>query len=364
MPRARPLRIGVDARPLTRPTTGIGRYTGEIVRRLAASQHEVYLYAHQPLATLVPGANLRTGRLRQGKLSSLHAQLRYPGWLRKDRIDVFFSPRHHLPLATAVPTVVTVHDLVWRKAPQSMTALGRALDRLLMPPSLGKADAIIAVSRATREDLLEHQPALKSKISVIPEAAFTPAKVPPPRRGAYALCVSTFEPRKNLRTVLRAYAELLAQGVTSHRLVLAGNPGWKQDIGGEIAELGLASHVTLAQSASQQALEKLYADCDFLVHAALYEGFGLPILEAMTFGKPVITSNISSMPEVAGDAALLVDPTSVKGICSAMRQLIEDGSLYESLAARARPQAARFSWDEAAAATLKVIEGAVEQPSC
>lgn len=350
------MRIGVDARPLTVPTTGIGRYTSEIVRHLVASKHEIYLYAHQPLAVDVPGARLRTGRLRYGALGSLHAQLRYPRWLWGDRIDVFFSPRHHLPLLTTVPTVLTVHDLVWRKAPDSMAPLGRTLERLLMPPSLRKADAVIAVSSATRADLLEYLPPLGPKVEVIPEAAFTPREAPECSRGSYMLCVGTFEPRKNLPTVLRAYAQLRADGITSHRLVLAGNPGWKQDLDALIAELGLQTYVTLVRSAPQTELEKLYANCDFLVHAARYEGFGLPILEALTFGKPVITSNVSSMPEVAGAAALLVDPSSIKEIAAAMQQLIEDEAVYERLAEQARPQASRFSWEDAAAATLRLIE--------
>ncbi len=354
------MRIGVDARPLTLPSTGIGRYTGEIARRLVASPHDVYLYAHQPLVTEVPGARVRTGRVRHGQLGSLHAQLRYPRWLRRDGVDVFFSPRHHLPLLTSVPTVVTVHDLVWRKAPDSMATLGRTLERALMPPSLRKADAVIAVSSATRADLLEYMPALEGKLEVIPEAAFTPRQVPPPRRGDYLLCVGTFEPRKNLPTVLKAYARLRDSGVTSHALVLAGNPGWKQDVDALVAGLDLGAHVTLVRSASQPALEELYGGCDFLVHAARYEGFGLPILEAMTFGKPVITSNVASMPEVAGDAALLVNPSSVEELADAMRQLIQDSTVYEQLAARARPQAAKFSWDEAAAATLRVIEAVAD----
>jgi len=354
------LRIGVDARPLTAPTTGIGRYTKEILQRLATSRHELHLYSHRTPEVAIPQTHVVAGRLQRNQLSSLYAQVHFPVWARRDRIDVFWSPRHHLPLASSVPAVVTVHDLVWRKAPESMIALGRTLERALMPPSLRRARAVIAVSEATRADLLTFMPDIERKVSVVPEAAFTPDAAPAqPLRSSTILFVGTFEPRKNIPCILRAFARLIASGTRSHQLVLAGNPGWKQNVSGLIEELGLSDRVHVVGRQSQTDLERLYIACDFLVMPSLYEGFALPILEAMTFGKPVITSNISSMPEVAGDAALLVDPNSDEQIAAAMRHLIEDDDLYRTLSARARPQAARFSWDQAAADTLRVIEAAV-----
>lgn len=358
------MRIGIDARPLTVPTTGIGRYTTEVAQRLLGSLHDVLLYAHQSLEAQIDYSSaerVRTGNLHHPQLGSLFAQLRYPRWARADELDVFWSPRHHLPLASSVPAVVTIHDLVWRHAPESMFAMGRTLERALMPPSLKKARAIIAVSDATRTDLVEFMPSIGSKISVIPEAAFTPSQDPPePTRSRNILFVSTFEPRKNIPGILRAFARLMAGGNRSHQLTLAGNPGWKQNIASLIEDLGLADRVRIVRPQSQTDLERLYIDCDFLVMPSLYEGFGLPILEAMTFGKPVITSNLSSMPEVAGDAALLVDPTSDEQIATAMRRLIEDDDLYRTLSTRARPQAAKFSWDQAAEDTLRVIESVAE----
>jgi glycosyltransferase involved in cell wall biosynthesis len=354
------LRIGIDARPLTSPSTGIGRYTAEIVQRLLASGNEIYLYAHQGLnapSDQIQTSNLRTGNLRHSLLGSLFAQLRYPRWARIDALDVFWSPRHHLPLASSVPSVVTIHDLVWRHAPESMIALGRTLERALMPPSLRRARAVIAVSEATRTDLVDFMPEIETKISVIPEAAFTPTAAPSePTRSRTILFVGTFEPRKNIPGILRGFARLLAGGTQSHQLVLAGNPGWKQNVTALIEDLGLSDQVRIVRPQSQSELERLYTACDFLVMPSFYEGFGLPILEAMTFGKPVITSNLSSMPEVAGDAALLVDPKSDEQIATAMRRLIEDDDLYRTLSEHAQPQAARFSWDQAAADTLRVIE--------
>jgi len=354
-----PLRIGIDARPLTHATSGIGRYTIEIVSRLAQTGHRLFLYAHQPF-DFPSTANVheRHGSLQTSRFASAFAQLRYPRWGRIDEIDVFWSPRHHLPLATSAPTVVTIHDMVWRRAPDSMIALGRVLERVLMPPSVKKAGGVIAVSDSTRRDLENYLPAAAPKITVIPEAPFQPLCPPPleTRRSNTILFVGTFEPRKNIPGILQAFARLVNLGSTSHKLILAGNPGWKEDIPRLVSELGLSDRVSIRERPEQAELETLYADCDFVVQPAFYEGFGLPILEAMTFGKPVITSNASSMPEVAGDAALLVDPHSPESIAEAMQRLIDDDELYWTLARRTRAQAAKFSWDQAAADTLKLLE--------
>ena len=337
------MRIGIDARPLAIPTTGIGRYTTEIVDRWQSSNHDLYLYPHDTSRTHV--------------LGSLSAQARFPRWIRRDKLDVFWSPRHHLPLLATVPTVVTIHDMVWRKLPGSMITLGRTLERLLMPPSLRKADAIIAVSHATRADIVEYLPGAASKTTVVHEAPFVFDRPTTQNdKAPTILFVGSFEPRKNIEGLLRAFASLLAQGIESHELVLAGNPGWKQDVPRMIREFGIQERVVQINSIESVELAKLYHECDFLVLPSFYEGFGLPIAEAMSFGKPIITSNLSSMPEVAGDAALLVDPYSVSDIANAMKRMITDRNLRDDLAAKAVIQAAKFSWDKAAEETLSVIE--------
>jgi glycosyltransferase involved in cell wall biosynthesis len=339
----------------------------ELLTRLATAGPEFVLYSHQPFNTTrfeVKSVRCRTANLQRTYLASPFAQWRYPHWIREDRIDVFWSPRHHLPLSSPVPGVVTIHDLVWRKAPDSMIALGRTLERVLMPPSLKKAAAIIAVSEATKNDLIEYMPATAEKISVIHESSFVhQGTIPAPTRSKTLLFVGTYEPRKNIPGILRAFAHLIRDGITDYQLILAGNPGWKQDVDGLIDNLGLADHVRQIRPGSDNELASLYAACDFTVQPAFYEGFGLPILEAMSFGKPVITSNVSSMPEIAGNAALLVNPNSVAEIAGAMRQLITDPGLYETLAERARLQSAKFSWDRAATQTLNVLEAVYKATS-
>jgi len=355
------MRIGIDARPLSLPKTGIGRYTSEILKRIVDTDHQFFLYSHTPLPTDAYPANLtlRSGTVRSGPVGSLFAQWAYPRWIARDALDVFWSPRHHLPVLTSIPTVVTIHDLVWRKAPESMIRLGRTLERILMPRSIRKARAIIAVSESTRRDLVELVPDAENKSQTVLEASFEPLnRNPPSHQTKKILFVGTFEPRKNIPGVLQAFANLVAAGNQTHTLVLAGNPGWKTDIPRLARQLGLTDRVEIKRPQSQADLEALYQDCEFLVQPSFYEGFCLPILEAMAFGKPVITSNVSSMPEVGGNAALLVNPQSTTEIAAAMSSLISNASLYDSLSRNAISQAAKFSWERAAAETLQIIESA------
>ncbi len=275
----------------------------------------------------------------------------------KDRIDVFWSPRHHLPLLAPIPTVVTIHDLVWCSAPGSMRSSGYLLDRLLMPASLKKADAIIAVSRSTRSDIVKYYPEVSERVSVILEAPFVAASAIRPSISEVPeiLFVGTFEPRKNLERLIKAFATVCKSVDIPHRLILAGRTGWKVDVRELIRQLGVNDRVSVVTPESDDELATYYQRCQFLAMPSLYEGFGLPIVEALSFGKPVITSSVSAMPEVAGDAGLLVDPYSVADIAAALTRMATDHPLRDVLASRARKQAAQFSWDATAHQTLKVL---------
>ncbi len=279
--------------------------------------------------------------------------------------DVFWSPRHHLPIALGgIPTVVTIHDLIWRTAPQTMERGRRFLEAALMRQAVRRADRIIAVSESTRNDLVAAFPSAQGKTTVIPLAASLPPASPAsPVSRPYILFVGTMEPRKNLVRVIDAFAQLLASGDMSHDLLVAGNPGWRNSeerkrlrdpsLGARLKHVGHVDDDTLAQ---------LYSGADFVVAPSLYEGFGLQVLEALSFGKPVITSNISSLPEVAGDAAILVDPFSVVQIRTAMQRLIEDRHLHQELSERASRWAARFSWRDTITKTVQVISAALGSP--
>ena len=357
------MRIGVDSRPLAYPRNGIGRYTTQLLKRLTqSSDHQWFLYGRQTADNPWLDFDNIYCRLNTSSYSGLnlvHAQTKFQNWARKDRLDVFWSPRHHLPLLLkSIPCVLTIHDCVWRERPDTMQLYRLMTERLLTPASLQLATRIIAVSQATAADLVSLYPNLQPKIDVIYEAnSLHPIESSSAIRTPYMLFVGTLEPRKNLQRCLEALAKLKTMGSELPHLVVAGGRGWKvEPLHRSVTALGLEQQVEYVGPADDAELSALYAGCDFLVFPSLYEGFGLPIVEAFSFGKPVITSNVSAMPEVAGDAALLVDPNSVDEIANAMKRLITDRALYDTLALKTKPQAAKFSWDKAAEQTLVVIE--------
>jgi glycosyltransferase involved in cell wall biosynthesis len=356
------LRIGVDARPLATPGTGIGRYLTELLRRLTTLDHEWILYSDRRLHLPddIAATFHRHGAVRGRALSTVFSQFHFSQWASQDRLDVFWSPRHHLPLTLNVPSAVTIHDLVWRKVPTSMIRFGRLSERLLMPSAIARAARILVPSHSTARDLAEHFPEAAGRVRVVPLAADLVRRnvlvdEPLPAQP-YMLVVGTIEPRKNHDRILDAFATVASHVNMKHRLVVVGAEGWKSS---EVMQRLRRQHdgfVTYTGAVGDEMLAFYYANADFVVAPSLYEGFGLQVLEAMSFGKPVITSNISSMPEVAGQAALLVDPYSVSAIADAMRTLIENRTLHARLCRRGLERATDYSWDMSARATLTVLE--------
>ncbi len=343
------MRVGIDARPLLHPRTGIGQYTKTLVDAFVTKPDaELFLYSNAALPEVPPGV---TSRVSDSPLPGVAvAQVVFPRWAEADEIEVFWSPRHHLPLRMHAPTVVTIHDLVWLKAPETMHRFGALSERLLMPPSIRKARRIICVSESTRDDLVERYPSAAAKTSVTHLAS---RFAPPGSHSAdpaspFILHVGTHEPRKNLRRLIESFKQATDAMQSNHSLVLAGGRGWKEDCAALIRELGLEGRVRIESKPTDARLAELYSTCTFLALPSLYEGFGLPLVEAMGFGKAVLTSNLASMPEVAGAAGLYVDPTSSKELTKALQQLMTDSALRESLAAAASAQAANFSWSKTA----------------
>ncbi|HBY93727.1 MAG TPA: glycosyltransferase family 1 protein [Chloroflexi bacterium] len=263
------------------------------------------------------------------------------------------------------PAVVTIHDLSILLYPEHHTRLNRLHLRWALPRVTRRVAAIIAVSEATKRDLIARLDVPADRVHVVPNGVdhkrFYPRYRPEARQRAglmlgieppYILALGTLEPRKNLPTLLRAYARL---GRDVPRLVLAGARGWGEGPLFELVkELGLQERVRFTGYVPEAVLPDLYAGARLFVYPSLYEGFGLPVLEALASGAPVITSNISSLPEVAGKAALLVDPTSVEELTRMMRRVLESKQLRDELRAKAPKQAAQFSWERTARETLAV----------
>jgi glycosyltransferase involved in cell wall biosynthesis len=279
----------------------------------------------------------------------------------------------HTPSAVAVPPagrnqglVVTVHDLAFLVVPSCFPKRWRVVYGLGLRAAVRRADAIITPSRSTAQDVVSRTAVDPARVHVVPEAAglqappddpervLAPLKLPRP----YLLYVGTLEPRKNLVRLVRAYRRVSATG-TPHALVLAGPRGWHDEkLLREIALPG-PGRVLLTGARSPAELDAIYRQAAAFVYPALYEGFGLPVLEAMARGVPTICSNTSSLPEVAGDSAVGVNPASVEEMAAAIERVLTDPVLADRLADAGRERAGLFSWEETARLTLQAYEKAL-----
>jgi glycosyltransferase involved in cell wall biosynthesis len=284
------------------------------------------------------------------------------GWL-----DAFYSPDFVLPpTLSATRTLLTVHDLSFLHYPDHFVPkLVRYLSRVV-PRSVATADRVLADSEATRTDLIEMVGADPDKVEVLYSgvgARFRPEAEPgegerlreqydlDPARP-YVLSVGTVQPRKNYVRLIRAFAALQSD---AHQLVIAGGRGWLfQEVLTEAEALGDRARVL--GFVDDADLPALIRGASLFAFPSLYEGFGLPVLEAMACGVPVVTSNVSSLPEVAGDAALLVDPTDEMELTEALRRGLEDDGLRRGMVSRGLEQAVRFTWERAALQLLSAIE--------
>ena len=365
-------RIGVDARLLAEEVTGIGRYTVEVLSRLTLAGHEWFLYSHQPIIVgkwEMSNVHLRTDNFPGRGLRMLWAQSVMPFRAWRDEIDLFWSPAHRLPslLPARVARVVTVHDLVWKHAGETMRPMSRWLDSILMPEAVRLADRVITVSGHTAEDLLREMPSARGKVSPIPLG--TSFLAPAASRESltslgltepYFLFVGTLEPRKNLTRLLEAFARLPDSLRNGAVLAIAGGKGWGGVDVATIAErFGIGDRVRVLGYVDDSQLATLYTHALFLAMPSLYEGFGLPLLEAMSHGTPVLTSNCASMPEVAGDAGVLVDPCDVDSVAHGLSELLSHDARRNALACLAKTHAASFSWDRAAEDTLRIFDDAI-----
>jgi glycosyltransferase involved in cell wall biosynthesis len=279
------------------------------------------------------------------------------------------SPAAVPPAGDRQKLVVTVHDLAFLVVPFAFPPRWRTMLRLGLRAAVKRADAIVTPSRNTAEDLLSRTNVNPSRVHVIAPGGTLPAAVPPAVPDEvtsrlklpvpYILWAGTLEPRKNLVRLIRAYRRVASTG-TPHALVLAGPLGWRhQTLLREIALPG-PGEVVLTGPVSNAELDALYRRAAAFVYPALYEGLGLGVLEAMARAVPVICSNTSSLPEVVGDAAIQVNPMSVREMASAIETLVRDPGLAERLSQQGPARAERFSWDQTAHLTLQVYGKALE----
>ena len=369
------MRIAFDGTTLTPGRTGVGYYTEHLLQHLAREvEHtgdEIVVVSNAPVDTQRPLPD----HVR------VHDRHRFPvriGWMQMCaaraldavRPDVAHFTNGMIPIGSPVATIVTIHDMSLRLYPQCHPLRRLLLNRPLMHVAIQRATSIVTVSESARRDLLRLHGVAGDRVSVVHEAA-SPAFHPiddraeldrvralyklPPR---FVLYVGTIEPRKNLTRLVDAFAEARARGV-AHHLVCVGPYGWSsRDLSGRIERLGLNGVVHFTGYARFEDLPAIYNLGDFFVFPSLYEGFGLPVVEAMASGIPVITSNTSSLGEIAADAAETIDPTSTDALTDAIVRLAADPDRRRHLSERGLQRARTFSWTQTAKEMLAVYHRA------
>jgi len=364
------VRVGVDGRGLAAAArTGVEQYVVGLTRALAEVENrpEMIAYLDRPIADEALAGALA------GRIETKVVRARY-GWLRaalpwrlwRDGVDVVHLPSTVMPPVLPCPAVVTVHDLAWKRYPETYSAEDLAMQTSRAAGSIRRAAHVLAVSETTARDLRELLRVPDDRITVTPLAAsheFSPEGSGVPEdafRGAerldhgYVLYAGGLSPRKNLMRLLEAYSEMKRE-VEAPPLVL---PGSRSEYADELArradELGLGDRVVFPGYVEQALMPALYRGATVFVYPSLYEGFGLPVLEAMASGVPVVTSNRGGTAEVAGEAAVLVEPESTEAIAAALRRLLGDEELRGKVGAGGLRRSRGYRWELTARETVAV----------
>jgi glycosyltransferase involved in cell wall biosynthesis len=372
--------ICLDLSAAAHERAGLGRYAAALARALLAFEPRLAAFVNDsresrlrpPLSALpTHSAHLPRKRWR------LRAALSYFGGPPMDHVfdDValFHATEHLLPKLTRARSVFTLHDTAYLRYPQYHLPQNRIYLTLMMPRFLARADHIIAVSEHTRQDALRYYRLDPARIDVIPEGVephfrpeSDPARVTAVRHkyqlpSRFILCVSTIEPRKNLPILLEAYAAL-RESQPAVGLVIAGSKGWLYEHFFErLRSLGLQAAVVLPGHVPDDDLPALLQAAEVFAYPSVFEGFGLPPLEAMACGVPVVCSSASSLPEVVGEAGLLLPPDDARAWRDALGRVLSDSSLRDALRARGLERSRPFTWERAAQRTLDVYRRVMGQ---
>ncbi|MCS6803238.1 MAG: glycosyltransferase family 1 protein [Chloroflexota bacterium] len=370
------MRITIDLSAAVRRHGGLGRYAHELTAALVAldrgDDYQAFLHsAGRDLRPDPPLDRLPVRRIpldaKPWRMSVLLASFAHlPLDAAIGPTTIFHGTDHLLPPTRRIRTVFTVHDLIFRFYPEHHLPLNRWYLTLMMPRFLRAADALIAVSEQTKRDVVALYGVPAERIHVIYEGVasrFQPVDDPAQRAALrqrlglperFLLYLGTIEPRKNLIALLDAYQSLVAAGETAD-LVIAGRRGWLfEPVFAHVRRLGLERRVHFLGWVEDADTPTLLSAARAFVFPSLYEGFGLPPLEAMACGTPVVASNTSSLPEVVGDAGLLVPPTDRAALAAALRRVLADDPLVTALREKGLRRARRFRWEKTALETLAV----------
>ncbi len=370
------MRIGVNTRLLLQgKLEGIGHFTHELLKRivLAHPEHQFFFFFDRPYHESFVYANNVTPivlkpQARHPFLFYAFTEFAIPKALKKYKIDVYFSPDGLGLTKPKVPTIVAFHDLAFLHFPQYVSKLEKWHYHTYFPKFAQSASHIVAVSEYTKTDLVKHYQVLPEKVSVVYNGVkdiYKPLDYAVQQQirdtytqgHSYFLFVSAIHPRKNVLNLLKAFVKFKRFQKTNMKLVMVGRMAWQTKEIEEAKELmPFKDDVIWMGYMEAEALSLLMGSAYALVYPSFFEGFGIPIADALACNIPVITSNVSSMPEVGGDAALYVDPHSVEDITAKLSFLYKDEALRNKLIANCQSQVAKFNWDTSADKLWQIIE--------
>jgi glycosyltransferase involved in cell wall biosynthesis len=363
--------IGIDYTPAYEQGAGIGRLVRDLVATLAQTDTttDYRLFVSGASTEKLPAApaenfTWKATRITPRWLARIWQRTRLPLPVEAfvGKVDLFHATDFTLPPTLPfTKTILTVHDLSFVRVPDATSHKLKKYLNVVVPRSAHAANHIIADSQATKDDLIEFYDLPSEKITVLLSGIDSRYQIVKSGhltmtirnkyhipKTPYIFSVGTIQPRKNYSRVIRALKILRDKGYELD-FVIAGGKGWLEDeMYQTIAETGLQNHVHLIGFADDDDLPALYSGAECVAFPSLYEGFGFPVLEGMACGTPVVTSNVSSLPEVAGDAALLVDPYDIEAITDAIRRILDDSDLRQTLIERGIAQAAKFTWEKSA----------------
>lgn len=368
------MKVLIDFTQIPIQKVGVGVYAYETFRRIKQQDHQYYF--------LIQDDDIELERILQSDYSTLIKvkatvfrifllrfileQLYIPFLCLKNKIEVVHSLHYSFPLMTfGVKKVVTIHDMTFFICPEYHVLIKRYYFRVFICLATKFADRIICVSDSTKKDLLKRFSKNKADIITIPLATdsiqvFTDQEINTVKvsfgiNEKYILFIGTLEPRKNISSLIKAYAN--CKHYEDHKLVIVGKKGWYyKEITETINELNISSRIIFTGFVTIREKYALLANASLFIYISMYEGFGLPVLEALNYGIPTITSNISSLPEVAGNAAILVNPKDIYQISNSIDLILEKRSLRDELIKRAKTQVKAFSWEKTATDTISAYK--------
>lgn len=363
------MRIGIDIHTVGARQTGNETYIRNVLQHMLPMTTEDEFFLYQTKSVELPDwmrqANLKMVRPHN---PLVRIPFGFPLALKKDAIDVALF-QYVIPPVMSCPAVTVIHDISFEFYPEFFNLLSRKRMQYLIPYAAKQSRHILTVSEYSKKQIIERYNIAEDKITVTYNGVagmFSPSTDNETLDNTlqrfslnkpYILAVGNLQPRKNIERLVRVYAKLRKQGLIEQDLVLVGQMHWQgHAIVEEIRKNGVINHVKTTGYVSDDELVALYNRADLFVYPSLYEGFGLPVIESMACGTPVITSDVSSIPEVAGDAAILIDPHSDDSLSAQLQRLASDISLRSILSDKGILQAKKFNWKTTAEQTLSILQ--------